>query len=76
MCEQTELKIRHKCIIASAVGILLGFGLCWVDAKFMDRGRSELGGSLSGLGALLCFLSLIMLISWCIAAAVDAIRER
>jgi hypothetical protein len=76
MFGRAELKIEYKLATASAGGILLGLGFCAIDANFIDRGRSELGGGLSGLGAFLCFLSLLMFISCCISAAVDAIGKR
>jgi hypothetical protein len=66
----------YKFMAASAAGLLLGFGICGIDAKFFDRGNTEFGGGpLSGFGLVVCLISLAVFVAACLAALVSFIRE-
>ena len=69
------MNTRQKVLTASAVGLLLGFGLCGVDTLLPSSKTQEFGGILSFLGFVLCLVSVLLLIGTLLSFAVTGARN-
>lgn len=69
------MNTRQKVLTASAVGVLLGFGLCGVDALLPSSKNQEFGGTFSFLGLVLCLISLLLLLEALLSFAVTKVTN-